>query len=141
MMIDPAPTVLLVEDDDVDAERVTRAAERAGAPFKLRRACDGVEALAVLRRESGPPLDRPYVILLDLKMPRMGGLQFLHELRKDEALRRTVVFVLSTSLNDEDRYRAYDSHVAGYIPKTQPDGDFGCVVQLLRHYLQIVALP
>ncbi|MDP2325564.1 MAG: response regulator [Gammaproteobacteria bacterium] len=129
-------TLVLVEDDDVDAERVIRAAQRAGAPFAIRRASDGVEALALLRRE----IPRPCIVLLDLKMPRMGGLQFLGELRGDDALRRTVVFVMTTSLDEEDRRAAYDKLVAGYIPKHQTGGDFGPVIQMLRHYIEVVEL-
>lgn len=135
------PTLLLVEDDDVDVERVQRAVRQAGSPFSVRRVCDGVEALATLRQEVAPPLQKPFIVLLDLKMPRMGGLQFLRELRSDESLRRTVVFVLSTSSSEEDRNQAYDGSVAGYISKNQPAGDFGQVIQMLRHYLNIVELP
>ncbi len=64
---------------------------------------DGVEALEILRGENGrTKLCPPYVILLDLNMPRMNGLEFLAEIRRDPALRRAVVFVLSTSDDDED---------------------------------------
>jgi len=110
-------------------------------PFNIRHAIDGVEALAMLRQRTPTPLQRPYIVLLDLKMPRMGGLQFLKELRSDDTLRRTVVFVLSTSNSEEDRRQAYDAGVAGYLSKNQSGGDFGRVLQMLRYYLDIVDLP
>ncbi|MBX3180461.1 MAG: response regulator [Candidatus Hydrogenedentes bacterium] len=134
------PTLLLVEDDDVDAERVIRAAQRAGAPFIIRRASNGVEALAVLRGEIPPVITPPLIVLLDLRMPQMGGLQFLGELRKDGAFRGIVVFVMTTSHSDEDRRAAYDKFVAGYIPKYQSGGDFGPVIQMLSRYIDVVEL-
>lgn len=134
-------TLLLVEDDDVDAERVLRAARREATPFSIRRACDGLEALALLRGEIPPSPAFPCIVLLDLKMPRMGGLQFLAELRRDAALRQTTVFVLTTSLHGDDRRTAYDLGIAGYIPKRQADNDFGPVMTMLRFYNDVVELP
>jgi len=63
-------------------------------------------------------LEKPYIILLDLNMPRMSGIEFLEVIRHDDALRDTVVFVLTTSKADEDRTAAYKKHVAGYIVKS-----------------------
>jgi CheY-like chemotaxis protein len=134
-------TVLLVEDDDVDAERVERAFRKMGIVHPIRRARDGIEALEILRGESGEPLSRPYIVLLDLKMPRMGGLQFLGCLREDPAIADTVVFVLTTSRNESDRCRAYLRNVAGYIVKSRTSGDFVDVASMLESYWRVVDLP
>lgn len=134
-------TVLLVEDDDVDAERVVRAFRKSGLPHPIRRARDGIEALEILRGETGEPIERPYIILLDLKMPRMGGFQFLGCLREDRALADAVVFVLTTSRNESDRCRAYLQNVAGYIVKSRTSGDFVDVASMLDWYWRVVELP
>lgn len=134
-------TVLLVEDDDVDAERVERAFRKSGIACPIRRARDGIEALEILRGESAAPLKRPYIVLLDLKMPRMGGLQFLGCLREDPTISDTIVFVLTTSRNESDRYRAYLCNVAGYIVKSRTSGDFIDVATMLQHYWHVVELP
>ena len=130
--------VLLVEDDDVDAERVDRAFLKLNLPLPIRRARDGVEALEILRGESLPLFERPYIILLDLKLPRMGGLQFLGCVREDADLRDAVVFVLTTSRNEADQYRAHQWNVAGYIVKSPVDGDFVHTANLLEWYRRVV---
>lgn len=133
--------VLLVEDDDVDAERVERAFRKLDLALPIRRARDGVEALEILRGETLPLFDRPYVIILDLKLPRMGGLQFLGCLREDPALRDAVVFVLTTSQNEADRFKAYQCNVAGYIVKSPVNGDFLNIANLLEWYRRVVEFP
>jgi CheY-like chemotaxis protein len=131
-------TLLLVEDDDIDAMGVERALKRRRIVNPLFRARDGVEALELLR--SGA-VARPYMILLDLNMPRMGGLEFIAEVRQDPRLSNSVVFVLTTSKSDEDLSAAYRSHVAGYIVKSEIGDSFGNLVQMLDAYWQIVELP
>ena len=115
-------TLLLVEDDDVDAEAIQRAfrQQRIANPFVLAR--DGVEALAMMRDPAA--LKYPYVVLLDINLPRMNGLELLEAVRDDPALARTIVFVLTTSDRDEDKVAAYDHHVAGYILKSRAGADF-----------------
>ncbi len=134
--------ILLIEDDLVDAEAIQRAfrQQKIANPFTV--VPDGIEALKVLRGESGcEPLPRPYLILLDLNMPRMNGIEFLRELRADPALHRSIVFVLTTSNSDEDRFEAYNGHVAGYILKSRAGEDFLEVTKLLRSYWRIIEFP
>lgn len=134
--------VLLVEDNDVDREGVRRAFERHRIANPIVDAVDGIEALEILRGEAGrPPLERPYVILLDLNMPRMDGIELLRELRADRALHDSVVFVLTTSKADEDKAAAYDLNVAGYIGKEDVGAGFIRLVELLDSYWRIVELP
>ena len=96
-------TLLLVEDDAIDAEAIQRAfrQHRIANPFVVVR--DGVEALAALRGESEVEVPHPYVVLLDVNMPRMNGIEFLDAVRADPALSRTIVFVLTTSDREEDK--------------------------------------
>jgi CheY-like chemotaxis protein len=137
-----AVTVLLVDDDDVDVQAVRRAFKKAKIANPVAIARDGQEALEVLRGKDGvAPLSRPYIIILDLNMPRMDGIEFLTELRKDPQHRDAVVFVLTTSKADEDRAASYDKNVAGYILKSDVGDGFLNVITLLDCYWRVVLLP
>ncbi len=133
--------VLLVDDDDVDVMAVKRdfAAAKIGNPLVVAR--DGIEALEMLRGQRAPAVTKPYMILLDLNMPRMNGIEFLHELRKDPAHGDAVVFVLTTSAADEDRAAAYRELISGYIVKATAGADFKRLVTLLDAYWMVVELP
>lgn len=103
-MSNPIPSILLVEDDEVDIEVIRRLFEKRRIANQLYVAHDGASALQMLRGEEAyDPVRRPYVILLDLNMPRMNGLDFLDQLRRDADLKDSVVFVLTTSNSDRDR--------------------------------------
>lgn len=110
--------LLIVDDNDIDAEQILRNFEKLNLRNDCHRAVDGIEALDMLQGSNGKaPLPRPVVILLDLNMPRMNGLEFLAELRADPALATTPVIVVSTSDRDSDLYSARQYGVAGYIVK------------------------
>ena len=134
--------LLLVDDDEVDIQGMKRAfaKSRIGNPITVAR--DGIEALEFLRGENGrPKLAKPHLILLDLNMPRMIGLEFLQAIRADEDLKNSIVFMITTSKAEEDRARAYDQHVAGYIVKQDPANTFMQAVALMEHYWKIVEFP
>lgn len=130
--------LLIVDDDDIDATALRRALHKLKLLNPLYRAKDGVEALEILRSGEVPS---PYIILLDINMPRMNGIEFLEALRADPELTHAVVFVLTTSKSDEDIMAAYREHVAGYLLKQRMDSDFFDVVSLLDHYWKIIELP
>ncbi len=136
-------TFVVVEDDDVDVMVLKQSFKRLqiGNPMVVAR--DGVEALEVLRgTDDQDPLEKPYVVLLDLNMPRMNGIEFLTEIRKDPDLADTVVFILTTSDDERDKLSAYDNHVAGYIVKSNDTGQ-SCVdtLKMLDHAWRVVDLP
>ncbi|MDQ3249827.1 MAG: response regulator, partial [Chloroflexota bacterium] len=134
--------ILLVEDDDVDAEAVVRAfkKQKINNPFTI--VHDGIEALNALRGAGGQRrVPRPYLILLDINMPRMNGLEFLQQLRQDPTLRRSVVFVLTTSRRDEDIMSAYDEQIAGYILKSKAGEHFTHLINMLDAYWRVVEFP
>ena len=134
--------VLLVEDDDVAAETVRRAFLKARIVNPIHRAKDGIDALDALRGTGGrAAIDRPLIVLLDLRMPRMDGLRFLEAIRSDRALADTVVFMLTTSNEDKDRMAAYQQHVAGYVVKSELADDLGGLAELLDAYWRVVELP
>ena len=135
-------TILLVEDDDGDARAVQRAFQKAKIGNTMARAVDGIEALDMLRGANGQTkLSSRRILLVDLNMPRMSGIQFVKALRADEELRQSIVFILTTSKRDEDKVAAYDLNVAGYIAKATAAEDFLNLVSLLDYYSRIVELP
>lgn len=133
--------VLLVEDDEVDSRAMKRAFEKHQIVNPLVVAKDGIQALHTLRGNGYEGLRRPYLILLDLNLPRMNGLEFLSELRRDEELSDSIVFVLTTSNDDNDRLRAYGHNVAGYLVKSEVGADFASAVSMLQHYWGVVEFP
>lgn len=134
--------ILIVDDDDVAAEALVRCLGRAGLDFPVTWAEDGEQGLRALRGEDpARRVERPRVTLLDLNMPGMNGFEFLQQLRADPQRSAEVVFVLTTSDAENDRLRAYQSHVAGYMLKTEVGPKFARLAQLLGDYQQAVRLP
>ena len=111
-------TILIVEDDDIDFEAVTRALKSLKVANPTVRARDGVEALDLLRGEKNQDkISAPFIILLDLNMPKMTGIEFLDIIREDDSLKSSIVFVLTTSDDDRDIVASYRRNVEGYIVK------------------------
>lgn len=134
--------ILLVEDDEIDAEAVLRALRQQQLSYTLTRALDGLEALHLLRgQNSYSSLCKPHLILLDLNMPRMNGFEFLQALRADSDLKQSIVFVLTTSDRDEDKLAAYNQQVAGYLLKSKMGTDFTGLITLLSCYEKSVEFP
>jgi CheY-like chemotaxis protein len=141
-MSDKTVTILLVDDDKVDTMAVRRAFRELRIANPVIETRNGIEALEQLRGENGrQKIASPCLVLLDLNMPRMGGLEFLAELRSDPSLCRTLVFVMTTSAAEEDRMRAYDRNVAGYVLKHLPGQSFLDQIGMLERYWRIVEFP
>ena len=139
---DDSLRILLVEDDDGDAMAVERTFLRGRIAKPIVRALDGVEALEILKgTEMQPGLPRPYLLLLDLNLPRMSGIQLTAAIREDPRLHDTVIFVLTTSNRQQDRKAAYDLNVSGYILKEKAGDDFQSLFSLVDSYRRIVELP
>ncbi|MGE4322202.1 MAG: response regulator [Sphingobium sp.] len=140
--MNPTVNLLLVEDDEVDVQGLKRAFAKSRIANPITVARDGIEALEMLRGENGhEKLPKPHLILLDLNMPRMNGIEFLETIRADDDLKCSVVFMITTSKADEDKARAYGHNVAGYIVKQDPANTFMEAVSLLEHYWKIVEFP
>jgi CheY-like chemotaxis protein len=122
--------VLLVEDDAGDALITLEAFERHKVVNRLHVVRDGIEALAFLRNEAGfADAPRPDLILLDLNLPRMDGLEVLAAIKRDEDLRRIPVVVLTTSESEEDILHSYELHANAYVTKPV---DFDAFVRAIR---------
>ncbi len=136
--------VLLVEDDEVDVMNVKRAFMRNNITNPLYVAGNGLEALHMLRgtETEAPALpDSRRIVLLDINMPKMNGIEFLQELRQDENLKATPVVVLTTSDEDQDRVEAYRLNVAGYILKPVTFTNFAEVMAALNKYWALCEIP
>jgi CheY-like chemotaxis protein len=136
--------ILLVEDDEVDVMNVRRAFKKNNIVNPLYMAGNGLEALAILRQEGKIEPAMPQarrLILLDLNMPKMNGIEFLRELRLDESLRSIPVIVLTTSNEDRDKVEAYNLNVAGYILKPVTFSNFVEVMATFNRYWMLSEIP
>ena len=138
-MSNPPLNILLVEDDEVDVMNVKRAFDRNHITNPLFVAGKGLEALDKLRCGEVPRGRR--IILLDLNMPKMNGIEFLRELRNDPALAATPVVVLTTSNNDRDKIDAFNLNVAGYLVKPVTFAEFSELMVTLNKYWTLVEMP
>ncbi len=129
-------SILLVEDDEVDIMNVKRAFRKNEITFPVTVAHNGMEALAMLQGKGELAIEekRPNIILLDINMPKMGGIEFLQELRKDPVLKPISVFIMTTSDEESDKIAAYNLNVAGYILKPLSFERFVNAVSILKEF-------
>ncbi|MCP4179494.1 MAG: response regulator [bacterium] len=110
-------SILLIEDDEVDVIGFKRVLSKLNTEIPLIRAKDGIEAVEILRGEVSTALQKPYLIVLDLNMPRMNGIEFLAILENDYKLKDSIVYILTTSDYDKDKEVVSNFNVNGYINK------------------------
>jgi CheY-like chemotaxis protein len=132
--------IMIVDDDNVDIMSLQRAFKKNNMANPLFIANDGVEALDMLRGTNGKEkiVPTPKIIISDINMPKMNGLEFIKELRADKDLHAISVFVLTTSNDDKDRIEAHNHNVAGYIIKPINMESFIRAVSVLHNYWQLV---
>lgn len=128
--------ILLVEDDEIDVKALQRAFEKLKISNPLTVASDGVEGWEALQT-----LPKPYLIITDINMPRMNGIEFLRKIRESEAFRDSVVFVLTTSNDEQDKIDAYNLNVTGYMLKSEMGTSFMRAIGLVENYWSIVEMP
>jgi len=130
--------ILLAEDDGVDAMTVKRAFGELKVNNELVRVTNGEEALEYLKTHADK---MPCVILLDLNMPRMNGIEFLKAAKADDELRQIPVVVLTTSKDDRDKVESFKLSVAGYIVKPVDYKKFVEAIKVLNLYWTLSELP
>ena len=141
-MKDKTLNFLLVEDDDVDVMNVQRAFKKNNIVNPLYVAQNGIDALEMLRGEAGrEKIPKPKIILLDINMPKMNGIEFLEVIRADPELKSILVIVLTTSNEERDKVAAYSLNVAGYILKPVKLEDFVQAMATLDMYWTLNQLP
>lgn len=136
-MINTRP-VLLVEDDSIDAMTVKRALLDLGLQTLIVRSTNGEEALQYLRDDTS---EKPSIILLDLNMPKMNGIEFLRIIKSDENLKTIPVIVLTTSKEDHDVIDSFELSVAGYMIKPVDYKQFVEAMRTLYSYWTLSRLP
>lgn len=133
-----AVNVLVVEDDEIDVEALRRLFAKKGIKNPIYHAANGIEALEIMRGENNrDKVPKPYIVLLDINMPLMNGIELLKELRSDEHLKDSVVFILTTSPREEDKNITYQLNVAGYFLKQ----DMKELINLLSLYWELNEFP
>ena len=130
--------ILLVEDDQVDAMTVKRALKDINVTNRLDIVNDGEAALTFLKN---PENEKPGIILLDLNMPKMNGIEFLKIAKKDESLKKIPVVVLTTSKEDQDKVDSFNLGVAGYMIKPVDYRKFVEVMKTIDMYWTLSELP
>lgn len=141
----PKMTIFLVEDNDDDAELAVRAFQRAKVKNPLVRARDGVDALDYLfgrgKYADRDVLDLPVVTLLDLKLPKISGLEVLKEIRANERTKHLPVVILTSSNNDQDRLNAYINFANSYVLKPVDYDEFVAAALQLAVYWTVLNAP
>ena len=130
--------ILLVEDDHVDILTIKRALREIQVPNPVVTAENGEAALAYLR---DPASERPCIILLDLNMPVMNGIEFLQQAKSDGALRSIPVVVLTTSEEQQDKVNSFNLSVAGYMAKPVDYRRFVEMMRFVDAYWSISEMP
>lgn len=133
---------LVVDDDDLDVEKITRGFGHLGLANDVIHARDGFEALEILLgTATTPALEGPYIVLLDINMPRMNGIELLEKIRGDRGLAHTPVVVMSTSDHPADVEAAYSRNVSGYFLKSMGKKKMHEALAALSSYWQNCELP
>jgi CheY-like chemotaxis protein len=138
--------ILVVEDEDPHYELIKRSIDtiekKTGGRYEVYRAADGDEALKFLfRKGEFADAPRPNLILLDLRLPKVSGMDILDRIKKDDRLRKIPVVVLTVSTNEEEMVRAYDSGAAGFLNKPASPDDFERLLTTVWEYWRIAKLP
>ncbi len=134
--------ILLVEDDQIDAKAFIRALDKEQIANPITVARDGVEAWELLTGKTNEgPFPRPNLIVLDINMPRMSGIELLQKIRADADLHDLIVFVLTTSNDQQDKFEAYNMNIAGYMLKSDMGSSFQRAVELVSCYWKVIEFP
>jgi len=143
MQVDPV-TILMVEDDDGHATLIERNLKRSGIVNNIIRTRDGQEACDYIwaqNRYAGKPRSHALVILLDINMPRMDGIEFLRKIKGDPTAKGIPVILLTTSDNPREIALCYDLGCSVYITKPVEANAFAEAIRRIGLLIQVVALP
>ena len=130
-------TILVVEDDMVDIMTIKRVVKQLEILNPLNFVHNGEKALHYLLNAAS----LPGLILLDLNMPKMNGIEFLAELRKIDSLKKIPVVILTTSKEQQDKYNTFDLSISGYMIKPVDFNQFKDMIKTIHHYWELSELP
>lgn len=128
--------ILVVEDDAIDVKALLTAFRKLKIANPITVAKDGVEGWDALQ-----DIPRPYLIILDINMPRMNGIEFLKKIRATELFHDSIVFVLTTSTDDKDKFEAYNLNAAGYMLKSDMGVSFIRAIEMVEQYWKVIEFP
>ncbi len=128
--------ILVVEDDEIDVKALLRAFKKLKIANPVTVAKDGIEGWEAIQS-----LARPYLLILDINMPRMNGIEFLEKIRASDKFHDSIVFILTTSTDDQDKFEAYNLNVAGYMLKSDMGTSFIRAIEMVERYWKVVEFP
>jgi CheY-like chemotaxis protein len=131
-------TLFVVEDDDIDYMTIKRSFNSMKIGNPIVRAQDGKEAFDMMINKE---IQTPFIMLLDLQMPRVSGIELLTKIRQTPNIKDTVIFVLTSSADEKDIVSSYQHNVAGYFVKDEVGKEFLEILYLLNGYWKIVHIP
>ncbi|MDZ7723772.1 MAG: response regulator [candidate division KSB1 bacterium] len=130
--------VLLLEDDRVDAMTIERVFKQLGIPNCVVFCTDGVEGVEYLNENRGT---LPAIVLLDINMPRMNGIEFLRFIRNDPDFRKLPVVILTTSTEEQDKIESFELGISGYMVKPVDYDKFVEMIQVIIKYWRLSEFP
>ncbi len=128
--------ILVVEDDEIDVKALIMAFKKLKIANPVTVAKDGIEGWEAIQS-----LARPYLLILDINMPRMNGIELLEKIRASEKFHDSIVFILTTSTDDQDKFEAYNLNVAGYMLKSDMGASFIRAIEMVERYWKVVEFP
>ena len=126
-------SILFIEDDIIEGMKMHKTLDRIQGNYSIKEAKNGEEALTVLSEEG----HLPNIILLDLNMPKMNGVEFLKVLKNDEKLKSIPAIVLTTSSNKKDLLACYEMGIAGYVLKPLKYEDYVDKIEKVISYWSV----
>ncbi len=128
--------ILVVEDDEIDVKALLRAFKKLKIANPVTVAKDGIEGWEAIQN-----VPRPYLLILDINMPRMSGIELLEKIRASEKYHDSIVFILTTSTDDQDKFEAYNLNIAGYMLKSDMGASFIRAIEMVERYWKVVEFP
>ncbi|MCE0721963.1 MULTISPECIES: response regulator [Legionella] len=141
--LDNSINFMLVDDDEIDIKDIQRTFKKNKINNPLHIATNGVDALNKLLGINGEKklTPTPKIIILDINMPKMNGIEFMKNIRTNKKLKSLLVFILTTSNSEKDKIDAYNLNAAGYIVKPFQVSEFMEMISSLHHYWNLLEFP
>jgi len=128
--------ILVVEDDDIDVKALLKAFKKLKIANPVTVARDGIEGWEALQT-----IPRPFLVIMDINMPRMNGIELLTKMREHQEFHDSIVFILTTSTDEQDKFNAYDLNVAGYMLKSDMGTSFVRAIEMVENYWRVIEFP
>ena len=128
--------ILVVEDDEIDVKALLKAFKKLKIANPVTVAKDGIEGWEALQI-----LPRPFLVIMDINMPRMSGIELLRKMRASKSFHDAIVFILTTSTDEQDKFEAYNLNAAGYMLKSDMGTSFIHAIEMVERYWRVIEFP